>query len=257
MTLRASTPPGRRRFAIAALLLLSTACRSTPPVVLTVAAAANLTDVFDTIGKAFTRKTAIPVTFSYASTAQLTQQINNGAPFDVFAAADTEHIDQLVRGGKLVPETRLIYAIGRLVLWVPPNSKAPIQKLEDLTGPEVRFISIAQPDAAPYGAAAVETLKRLGIWEKTQPKVVYASNISMSKQFAATGNADAAFTAYSLVLTDQGRVVQVDEKLHAPINQALGILSTSQRREQAGQFVAFLSTGEGRALLEKFGYVVP
>jgi molybdate transport system substrate-binding protein len=79
----------------------------------------------------------------------------------------------------------------------------------------------------------------------------------MSKQFAATGNADAAFTAYSLVLKDQGRVIQVDEKLHTPIAQALGILSTSQRQAQARQFVAFLSAGEGRGLLEKFGYVVP
>ena len=245
MTSCASLIP-RRRLAIAVLLALSTGCRPSPPPILTVAAAANLTDVFEGMGKAFTRKTGIPVTFSYASTAQLAQQIGNGAPFDVFAAADTTHIDQLVQAGKLLPQSRAIYARGRLALWVPPNSKAPIRKLEDLTGPEVRFISIAQPDAAPYGAAAIETLKRLGIWEKTQPKVVYASNISMSKQFAATGNADAAFTAYSLVSTEKGLVIEVDEKLHAPIDQALGILSSSKRQAKRSNLYRSSPAPRGR-----------
>ncbi len=242
---------------ITALAISSVACRNPEPSNLTVAAAANLTDVFDRIGEAFTRQTGIHVVFSYASTSQLAQQIENGAPFDVFAAADTTHIDSLVQEGKILPATRAIYARGQLALWFPPGSKAEIAKPEDLAAPSIRFVAIAKPEAAPYGAAAVETLRTLGIWDKVQPKVVYASNINMSKQFAATGNADAAFTAYSLVVGQPGRVILIDSKLHRPIDQALGILSASSRQVTAKQFVSFLMGREGRSVLEKFGYQIP
>src|SRR6202035_3657780 len=113
----------------------------------------------------------------------LVQQIENAAPFDVFAAADTVHIDQLDRDGKILAESRTLYARGRLSLWKPRGS---LQKLEDLTSPSIRFVAIAKPEAAPYGEAAVKSLKSLGIWDKVQPKVVYANNISMAKQYAAT-----------------------------------------------------------------------
>jgi molybdate transport system substrate-binding protein len=237
--------------------LFCVACRKAEPHVLTVAAAANLTEAFEQVGPAFTRQTGIHVVFSYASTAQLAQQIENAAPFDVFAAADLEHVDQLIREGKLLPQSRAIYARGRLALWVPRDSKARIEKLRDLSATSVRFVSIAQPEAAPYGAAAVETLRNAGIWDSVQPKVVYASNINMSKQFAATGNADAAFTAYALVRNEPGRVILIDEKLHRPIDQALGIVSASLRQADAWRFVSYLTTGEGRAILERYGYQLP
>ena len=195
--------------------------------VLTVAAAANLTGVFDEIGRAFTKETGIRVVFSYGSTAQLAQQIENAAPFDVFAAADTEHVDQLIRSGKILGESRVVYARGRLALWDP---RGAVREVADLTADSIRFVAIAKPEAAPYGAAAVESLKRLGIWDKVQLKVVYASNINMAKQFASTGNADAAFTAYSLVLGEKGRIIVVDERLHRPIDQAAGIVAGSARR---------------------------
>jgi molybdate transport system substrate-binding protein len=229
------------------------ACRQAPQPALTVAAAANLTGVLDEIGKGFTRKTGIRVIFSYASTAQLAQQIGNAAPFDVFAAADTDHVDQVVRGGKILPESRAIYARGRLALWVP---RAAVGKIEDLTAPAIRYVAIARPEAAPYGQAAVETLKSLGIWDKVQPKIVYANNINAAKQFAGTGNADAAFTAYSLVLREPGRILVVDEELHRPIDQAVGVVSASPRKEDALRFVSFLTGGDGRAVLERFGYLV-
>jgi molybdate transport system substrate-binding protein len=242
---------------IAALALSSGACRNPEPSSLTVAAAANLTGVFDRIAEAFTRRTGIRVVFSYASTSQLAQQIENGAPFDVFAAADTAHVDSLVQDGKILPASRAIYARGRLALWIPPDSKTPIARPEDLAAPSIRFVAIAKPEAAPYGAAAVEALRALGIWDKVQPKVVYATNINMSKQFAATGNADAAFTAYSLVVGQPGRVILIDPKLHRPIDQALGILSTSARQAGARQFVSFLMGPESRSILSQFGYQTP
>ncbi len=243
----------RKWLTIGAVAICGLACRHAEQPALTVAAASNLTGVLDEVGKGFTHKTGIAVVFSYASTAQLTQQIENAAPFDVFAAADTEHVDQLVRGGKILPGSRAVYGRGRLALWVP---SAAVEKIEDLTAPSIRYVAIARPEAAPYGEAAVETLKSLGIWDKVQPKVVYANNISAAKQFASTGNADAAFTAYSLVLRERGRVLVVDEKLHQPIDQAVGVVSASPRKEDARRFVSYLIDGDGRAVFGRFGYLI-
>jgi molybdate transport system substrate-binding protein len=243
-----------RLAALCAIAACCVCCKTAEEPPLTVAAAANLTSVFDQIGPAFTKQTGTRVVFSYGSTAQLTQQIANAAPFDVFAAADIEHVDQLVRDGKIFAESRVIYARGRLALW-DPHGVAP--RLEDLTADSIRFVAIAKPEEAPYGAAAVESLKSLGIWDKIQPKVVYASNINMAKQYASTGNADAAFTAYSLVLGEAGRILIVDEKLHRPIDQAAGIVSASVRRSDAQRFISYLTGSEGRAIFERFGYLVP
>lgn len=228
------------------------ACRRAERPALTVAAAANLTGAFDQIGAAFTQKTGIRVVYSYGATAQLAQQIENAAPFDVFAAADTEHVDALIRDGRVARESRAIYARGRLALWAPRGS---VRNLEDLTGPAIRFIAIANPETAPYGEAAVESLKSVGLWDRLQKKIVYANNINMAKQFAATGNADAAFTAYSLVLKDPG-VILVDEKLHRPLDQAIGIVSASSRKADAQRFLSFVTAGEGRSTLARFGYQI-
>jgi len=243
-----------RWLGICAVVACGAACRKAEQSGLTVAAAANLTSAFAPIGQAFTQETGIHVVFSYASTAQLTQQIENAAPFDVFAAADTRHVDQLIGDAKILPESRAIFARGRLALWDP---KGAVKKIEDLTAASIRFVAIAKPEAAPYGEAAVESLKSLGIWDAIQPKVVYATNINMAKQYAATGNAEAAFTAYSLVQNEGGRIIVVDEKLHQPIDQAAGIVSTSAHKGEARRFVAFLTGKEGRDILERFGYQVP
>ena len=253
ITLSCDNDSLRKWLAIGAVAVCGVACKQAEQPALTVAAAANLTGVLDEIGKGFTRKTGIGVVFSYASTAQLAQQIENAAPFDVFAAADTEHVDQLVSSGKILAGSRAIYARGHLALWVPG---ATVGKIEDLTAPSIRYVAIARPEAAPYGQAAVETLKSLGIWDKVHPKVVYANNINAAKQLAATGNADAAFTAYSLVLKERGRVLVVDEKLHRPIDQAVGVVAGSPRKEEARRFVSYLIDGDGRAVLERFGYLI-
>lgn len=249
--------PIRRRRAIASLFFLFSACRKGERRPLTVAAAANLTDAFGRIGPAFTRRTGIAAVFSYASTAQLAQQIENAAPFDLFAAADTAHVDRLIRAGKLLPGSRAVYARGELALWVPPGGKARIETLADLAAPAVRFVSIAEPQAAPYGAAAIESLRNAGLWDRVKAKVVYASNINMSKQFAATGNTDAAFTAYPLVHDSPGRAIVIDEKLHGPIDQALGIVAASPRQADARRFASYITRGEGRSILERCGYRTP
>jgi len=248
---------------LAALLLVGTACRPSESSSqatkneVTVAAAANLTQVFQRLGPQFESETGVHPVFSFASTAQLTQQIENSAPFDVIAAADAEHVDQLDRKGLLVPGSRAVYATGVLALWIPPRSQATIGKIEDLVLPEVHIIAVAKPELAPYGQATVDTLHGLGIWEKVKSKIVYAENISMAKQYATSNNADAVFTAYSLVLKEQGKIIQVDESLHQPITQELGIIAKSQHPNGARKFVDFLLTGKGRDVLRSYGYMVP
>ena len=222
-----------------------------------VAAAANLTDVFGRVGRDFESQTGIHPVFSFASTAQLTQQIENGAPFDLFAAADATHVAELERRGLILAGTRAVYARGALALWIPPNSPAKIDRLEDITSDTVRFIAVAKPELAPYGQAAVDTLQHLGIWDRVRAKIVYAENISAAKQYGTSSNADAVFTAYSLVFKESGKVIRVDESLHQPIDQELAVIANRQHVDAAQKFRAFLLTGSGREILSAYGYTLP
>jgi molybdate transport system substrate-binding protein len=248
------------RFALFLALASLTGCRSDQPQAkpeLTIAAAANLTDVFKHLGPRFEADTGVHPVFSFASTAQLTQQIENGAPFDVFAAADSEHLAELEQKGMLAAGSRAVYARGVLALWIPAASQAAVERIQDLTRPDVHVIAVAKPELAPYGQATVDTLQKLGIWEQVKPKVVYAENISMAKQYGQSKNADAVFTAYSLVLHEAGKIIRVDDALHKPIEQELGIVAKSNRQEAARKFVAFLITGAGKVILASYGYQPP
>ncbi len=221
-----------------------------------VAAAANLTQALKGIGPAFEAETGIHPVFSAASTAQLAQQIEYGAPFDVFLAADTEHVDQLVRKNLIDPASRAVYARGVIALWTPQGDTQGVRRLEDLVSPEIRVIAIAKPELAPYGAAAVTALKNAGVWSRVQSKVVYAENINMARQYGVLGNADAVLTAYALVMNSGGMVMRVDPGLHPPIDQALGVLSRAEHPAAARKFVEYLMRGKGRDALARAGYLV-
>jgi molybdate transport system substrate-binding protein len=249
--------------ALTGCLLAVTACRTAPrgPAVargqVTVAAAANLTEVFQRLGPVFEAHTGIHPVFSFASTAQLTQQIENGAPFDVIAAADSEHVEQLDRKGLLASGSRAVYAVGVLALWVPPGSRAAVARLEDLTRPQVRVVAVANPELAPYGEASVETLQKLRIWRQVQPKIVYTENINQAREYGTSGNADAVFTADSLLLHAGGTVIPVDGAMHTPITQELAIVASTVHPGAARQFTAFLLTGAGHDVLRESGYRIP
>ena len=129
--------------------------------------------------------------------------------------------------------------------------------MKDLTQPEIRFIALAQPEFAPYGQAAVDAMVRAGIWERVKPKIVYGGNISQAKQLVASGNADAGFTAYSLVLHERGTILKVDGALYKKIEQALSITTDTSRSLDAKQFRSFLLGSEGRAILSRSGYLLP
>jgi molybdate transport system substrate-binding protein len=120
--------------------------------------------------------------------------------------------------------------------------------------PRVRVIAVAKPELAPYGAAAMEVLRAAGILDRVKAKIVYSDNISMAKQYGASGNADAVFTAYSLVMKEGGKVIRIDEKLHRPITQELGVIAASAHKAEAGRFTDFVLHGTGRAILTESGY---
>jgi molybdate transport system substrate-binding protein len=222
-----------------------------------VAAASNLTDAFEALGRRFVERAGVGVTFSFGSTADLARQVENGAPFDVFASADTEHPDALAGRGLLAKESLAVYARGRLVLWVPPGGRARVERLEDLAGPGVTKVAVARPEAAPYGRAAVEALESLGVWARVEPKLVYGQNVAQARQFAATGNVDAAFLPPALVKGAGGTTVEVDARLHRPLRQAAGVVRASRKQEAARKFLEFLLSAEGQALLREYGYEPP
>lgn len=220
------------------------------------AAAANLTEALREIGPAFEAETGIHPVFSYASTAQLTQQIEYGAPFDVFLAADAEHVDRLVGKNLIDPASRAVFARGVVALWIPPSGKSGLTRMEDLTSRDIKVIAMAKPELAPYGAAAVAALKNAGVWSRVQSKVVYAENINMARQYGVLGNADAVLTAYALVMNSGGTVTRVDPGLHPSIDQALGVLSLAEHPAAARKFAEYLLRGKGREALARGGYLV-
>ncbi len=248
----------RTTFLLIIVAFWATACQfaSAAPAEITVAAAANLTEVAQTLGSEFEAQTKIHPVFSFGSTAQLTTQIENSAPFDVFLAADAEHVDKLAGENLLTPGSSAVYAIGVLAMWIPPGSKAHVTNLADLKASDVKVIAVANPKLAPYGAATVESLQHAGIWDAVMPKIVYAENINMAKQYGTSKNADAVFTAYSLVLKEAGKVIQIDEALHQPIVQKLGIVARSQHIDDAKKFTGFVLGEPGRAILMRYGYTI-
>ena len=246
-----------------ALLLVTVlvgACQTTasaPKVTLTVSAASDLTPAFQEIGREFERATGHQVVFNFGSTGQLTQQIEKGAPVDVFAAANVSFIEQLEQAGLIVSSTKALYAQGRLTLWTRADSPLRVERVEDLTRPEVRKIAIANPEHAPYGVAAREALQKAGVWEAVQPKLVFGENVSQTLQYADTGNVDVAIVALSLSKTSQGRWILVPDDLHAPLNQALAVIKGTAHEAQARQFAQFINGPQGRPIMVKYGFSLP
>lgn len=243
---------------LAAAFVLLVSCQSTDPQdndpELIVAAAANFTHVSGEIGQRFTDKAGIRVIFTFGATVDLAKQIENGAPFDVFVAADVTNVERLEQQGLLTPDSLAIYAQGRLVVWVPAGSSLKVQRIEDLTANEFERIAIAKPDIAPYGQASIETLKAVGVWDQIESKVIYGQNVAQTKQFAATGNAEVAFIPLALVKTGEGAYLEVDQNLHRPIEQGLGIVQTTSNQTAARQFVDFMLSDEGQNILVAKGY---
>ncbi len=221
-----------------------------------VAVAANFTEPAREIAAAFEKATHHQAVLSFGSSGAFYTQIANGAPFDVFLSADAERPQAAERAGLTVPQTRFTYATGRLVLY----SAQP--GLVDAAGSVLRRgsfdkIAIADPALAPYGIAAIETMRRYGVAETLAPKIVKGTSIAQAYQFVATGAAQLGFVALSEVAARPGgsRWI-VPERLHAPIAQQAVLLRPGAGNPAARSFLTFLRSGTARAIIKRYGYLV-
>lgn len=233
-----------------------------PDRLLDVAAAADLRYALEELGRTFERQEGIRLRFSFGSSGQLAAQIAYGAPFDVFFSANAAFVERLVRGGDVVPASVRLYAVGRLVLWVRRDSPLDVrQGLQVLEDRRVRFVAIAHPDHAPYGAAAREALVNSGSYAQVRAKLVYGDNVGHALQLVQTGNADAGLVALSLALAPpvapQGRYWVVPAALHAAIRQAAGVVARSRRQAEARALLDFVNGPAGRPVMRRYGFVLP
>lgn len=224
---------------------------------LVVAAASDLIPAFKELGASFEQATGTKVTFTFSSTGILARQIENGAPVDLFAAANISFVDGLEKKGLIIADTKAIYARGRITLWVAATNKAEISKLEDLARPEVEKVSIANPDHAPYGTAAQEALQSLGIWNTVQPKCVYGDNVRQALQYAERGEVNAAIVALSLSMQTKGNWILIPQELHQPLDQALAVIKGAKHEKEARQFALFINGPQGRPTMRKYGFILP
>lgn len=218
-----------------------------------VAVAANFTDAAKDIAAAFEKKTGDEVKLSFGSTGSLYTQITQGAPFQVFLAADQERPAKAVKEGLAVADSQFTYAVGKLVLW---SAEPDLVKDGDtLKSGKFDKVSICNPVAAPYGAAAVEAMKALDVYDEIEPKLVQGANVSQAFQFVQTGNAEIGFVALSQVIDDKsGSKWIVPQDLYEPIKQDAVVLKTGADDETAKAFVDFLKGPEASAIIEKYGY---
>lgn len=222
-----------------------------------VAAASNLRFAFEEIGSIFEEISGVKIVFQFGSSGNLAQQITNGAPIDLFVSANKEFVEDLIKNGHVLEDTKALFAIGRIVLAVNKNVKVKVTSLEDLLLDEIEYISIANPNHAPYGLAAKEALQSIGIWEFLEEKLVYGENVSQALQFIETGNAPVGIIALSIAKVEELEYILIDEETHNPLEQILGVVSSSNNKELAKEFALFVNSPLGREIMEKHGFSLP
>jgi len=242
-----------------ALALVATAACSRSGHKVRIAAAADLARAFAELGIEFKSKTGITLELEFGSSGLLAKQIEQGAPFSLFAAANREYVDQAVKSGHCDGATAHPYARGRIVVWTPAGVQAPAA-LADLTDPRFHKIAIANPEHAPYGRAAREALDKAGVWAQLQDRIVLGENVQATMLYARDHNADAAIVALSLaVVTDGGAFLPIDPAMHAPLDQAMVVCSGGGEDDAraAQRFAAFVSSREGREVMTRYGFLLP
>ncbi len=229
---------------------------------LNAAVAANFTKTIEEIGAGFKAKTGHEVKFAFGPTGKLYAQIKNGAPFDLFFAADTEKPEALLKEDLVKKDSYFVYARGVLALYSPTLSvkddyKAVLEKAE------FNHLSIANPKTAPYGQAAEEVMNTLGVYDAVKPKIVNGESIAHAFQYVQTGNAELGFVALSQLVDPQspayhkGQYWLPAQDMYAPIDQAAVILKKAENNPVAQQFMDYLRSDEGRKVIERYGYSIP
>jgi molybdate transport system substrate-binding protein len=245
--------------AVLAVALVSPLCTAQE---ITVAAAADLQFAMEDVAARFQKQTGKSVKVVYGSSGNFFQQIQNGAPFDVFFSANLEYAKKLEAAGLTAPGSYYEYAKGKIVMWVPNDSKLELTSgIRALLDPSVKKIAVANPQHAPYGQAAVAAMQKENVYEKVKDKFVLGENISQTAAFVLSGSADVAIVALSLALSpnmkDKGRYAEIPSDDYPPIEQACVILGSSKNKDTARQFVAFVKTAAITEVLRSYGFDVP
>ena len=227
-----------------------------------VAVAANFKLTMDRLAEEFSRKTGeLRPLVSSGATGLLYGQIRQGAPFDVFFAADQERPARLEAEGLVEPGSRYTYAVGKLVLWRP--GRPPSETLEQsLLAADIRVVAIANPAVAPYGAAAQQVLEAVGLWREPRFRVAQGESLGQAFQFVASGNAQLGFISLSQVKESAqgqraalaGEIVEIDQRLYTPLAQDAVQLLRSADNPAASRFLKFVRGPEGRAIIGQAGY---
>jgi molybdate transport system substrate-binding protein len=231
--------------------------------VVRVAAAADLRFALGELTRRFEAGHHLRVNTSYGSSGGFYAQLLNEAPFDMFLSADVEYARQLAARQLTVADSEFIYAVGRLVVWVPAASPIDIDSVGvgAAANEAVRRVAIANPQHAPYGRAAVAAMHSAGVYDTVQPKLVFGESVAQAMQFVHTGAADAAIVALSLALApasrETGRFAEIPLGEYPRIEQGGTILKWSADIEAARAFRAFVLSGDGRAILQQFGFSMP
>lgn len=221
-----------------------------------VAVAANFTDAAKEIATAFEKKTGNKVVMSFGPSGNFFSQIEQGAPFEVFLSADAERPARLEADGYGVVGTRFVYAYGTLVLWSATPGFVD-KKGNVLAKGEFEHLSIADPAAAPYGVAAVETLKKMGLYDKLTPKIVKGASIAQAYTFVNTGSAELGFIALSQVFKfPRGSVWYVPKDYYTPIDQQAVLLNPGKDAPAARAYLDFLKSPQGVKIIQSYGYDV-
>jgi molybdate transport system substrate-binding protein len=227
-----------------------------------VAAAADLQSAMPEIAQAFEKQAGASVEVLYGSSGNFYAQIQNGAPLDIFFSADSEFPQKLEESGFAEPHSAVIYAIGKIVLWIAADASCNPERAgwKCLLDPAVKRIAIANPAHAPYGRAAATALQKAGIYDAIKAKLVLGENISQAAQFAQSGNAQAGIIAYSLALSPAlqgGKRWIIPAELYPPIEQSVVVLKSAKEKSAAQEFVKFATQGPGREILAKYGFQPP
>jgi molybdate transport system substrate-binding protein len=229
---------------------------------MTVAAAADLQPLMEVVSERFQKEKGRTVKFTYGSSGNFFQQIQNGGPFDMFFSANLEYPKKLEAAGLTESGSFYQYATGKIVIWVSKDSKLDLSGgLQALVSPGIQKIAIANPQHAPYGQAAVAAMKSAAVYEKIAGKLVLGENISQAASFIDTGAADIGIIALSLALApnmrERGRMAEIPSSAYPPIEQACVILKSSTHKDTAKAFLDFIKTPAIQEMFRGAGFAVP
>jgi len=224
---------------------------------ISVAAADDLTESFTEAARVFESETGLQVKCTFGPSSELAKQIAHGAAFDLFAADSSTEIARLEKEERVERGTKALFARGRLVLWFPSGAGEQISRIEDVACTDCGRIGIANPELSLYGRAALQALDSYGVLENAASKIVYGDDVVKVKQMAIDGRVQGAFLPLSLVKPGYGRNIEVDDKSHLPIDNAIAVLKASNKQVAAKKFEAFILSDRGQELLRQHGYERP